>query len=157
MDKTIIIRVRSYQWENKLSLDDRKRLVGWYQEGYAIRNIAMTLRLTIPTVQYHLKAAGAFVPNKRPVLWNKSINVPKREPLLQSRRLTLNEVVLVDKLALHSLAHLGKEELRQIKFESNMPKSYREYVEQEKQRREQRKQAFIEEQRRKKVSLCQEH
>lgn len=138
MDK--IISSRRYQWENKLSLENRRKLVQWYIEGYAINKIAFTLHLRQPTIQYHLKAAGVYKPNKRPTLWNKDIIMPNR---IYTRYLAVNSAQTPVPPRRSHFLQFAEQERRQIELEQKMPKSYAEYVARDQARKAEAKKKFL--------------
>ena len=73
------MKTPKYEWYNKLSNDDRHRVVIHYLEGYGLYHIAMTYGVTTSTIEYHLKKANVFVPHKKPTLFGDTNPIVKRE------------------------------------------------------------------------------
>lgn len=126
-----VIKPVKYRWENKLSLENRRLLVLWYQEGYAIHKIAKTLNLKSPTIQYHLKAAGVYVPHKLPTKWNQTINVTRT---IISPNRALSCAITIETIGPYRFGHLNEIEARQIEMEQKFPKSYKQYLDRAKKR-----------------------
>lgn len=64
-----LTRKIKYTWANRLSYEDRRRVVNYYLEGYGLYRIGETFGVTASTIEYHLKAANVFIPYKRPTLF----------------------------------------------------------------------------------------
>lgn len=129
-----IIKQRQYIWENKLSLNDRRLIIQWYQKGYAVKKIADTLHLKPPTIQYHLKVAGVFQPNKKPTKWGENIKLkksvfqPERSLFQPTSQTTI--IVIGRKLYPHETAEAAKT----FQMIQNFPRNYIEYLERAKKR-----------------------
>lgn len=115
-------------------MNDRKQIVVWYQNGYAIKKIADTLRLKTPTIQYHLKIAGAFVPNKKPTKWGEEIKVNR--PQIQPNRSLFTQTQQTTVINIGSKLYVfpTEEDALTFKMAQTFPKTYVEYLTQAKKR-----------------------
>lgn len=75
-----------YTWLNRLSYDDRQRIVNYYLEGYGLDRLGKTFGVTASTVEYHLKIANVFIPYKRPTLYGKIKKEEKRKEQANTQR-----------------------------------------------------------------------
>lgn len=81
----IITRTIKYSWTkrvngiaiggNKLSLDDKAKILSLYLQGYAVYNIANAFNVTPTTIQYQLEVMGVYVKNSKPSIRNQLISI----------------------------------------------------------------------------------
>lgn len=71
-----------YTWPNKLSYEDRQRVVSYYLEGYGLYRIGQTFGVSTTTIEYHLKVANVFTPYKKPTLFGtiQSETIKRNQP-----------------------------------------------------------------------------
>lgn len=79
-------RKTKYTWPNRLSYQDRIDVVILYLEGWGLYRIGRTFGVSASTVEYHLKNANVFTPNKRPTLFGTI----KRTSVIVKRTLVAN-------------------------------------------------------------------
>jgi len=72
-----------YEWPNKLSFDDRACVVRYYLQGYGLFHIAETYGVSTTTIEYHLKKAQVFIPNKKPTLFGNVNPIQKKAPVVK--------------------------------------------------------------------------
>ena len=112
-----------YTWLNRLSYDDRQRIVTYYLEGYGLDRIGKTFGVTASTIEYHLKIANVFIPYKRPTLYGKITKEQERKEQANTQRdLVASKFNLDTKKEYHN--SYGEKCL--------MPKSYLRYLQEAK-------------------------
>lgn len=111
-----MITKTKYEWQNKLSFNDRLWIVRYYLEGYGLFHIASVYGVTTSTVEYHLKKASVFIPNKKPTLFGNVNPIQKRRVIIQR---TLTQVYPMDDPT-HYYDEYGYKYLR--------PKSYKQLL-----------------------------
>lgn len=79
-----------YRWENKLSYEDRQKVISYYLEGYGLYHIGITFGVTASTIEYHLKNANVFIPYKKPTLFGNQNPIKKKPRISIKRNLTFS-------------------------------------------------------------------
>ena len=67
-----IAKITRYSYANKISLQDRPKIVQLYEEGYAIRRIAQAFNIKhATTIRHHLQAMGVLEKERKVIQWNR--------------------------------------------------------------------------------------
>lgn len=113
------------RWVNRLDFIQRKEVVQMYSNGISISAITQLYQVDRSSIRYHLRYAGVYVPNRRPIV-------------------TYDRMKEVNDTCRMNFYNRKGEKLRQLKYpqasvdfiktERCFPKSYAEYVQRQNQR-----------------------
>ena len=87
-----IAKITRWSYAKKLSLEDRVKIVCWYEEGYSVSKIASAFGVRGWSIRHHLQAAGVFEKDHKVLKWNQQI----RDGQLQKRLFDKKVLTMVD-------------------------------------------------------------
>jgi len=113
-------------WSNKLNFEERRMVVQLYLGGVSISAITKIYQVHHSSIHYHLKKAGVYVVNRKPVVSFNAIQKANINSALDFHNNRGQKLKVVPKKKVFCLGYDDEEQ--------HFPKSYAEYVQRDKQR-----------------------